>query len=131
MIMVINNDINKLNDKDAFKVPAGYFDSLTQRVMERIDSEEAGRAETGIHTAKTVSLWTRKPLWISLTSTVAACVAIVLTFNVITSRQANEGSNALANAETESVSTLEEEELLSYALYDGEDVYAYLSGETY
>ena len=131
MIMVINNDINKLNDKDAFKVPAGYFENLTQRVMDRIDKEEAGRVETDIHTSKTVSLWTRKPFWISLTSTVAACVAIVLTLNVFTSRQSSENSNTLANTETESTQTLAEEDLISYALYDGDDVYAYLSGETY
>lgn len=131
MIMVINNDINKLNDKDAFKVPAGYFDNLTQRVMERIDSEDVGRVDTDIHTTKTVGMWTRKSFWISLTSTAAACVAIVLTLNVFTTSQTTDNTNAIASAKTESASTLAEEDLLSYALYDGDDVYAYLSGETY
>lgn len=129
--MVINDDIKKLNDKDAFKVPEGYFENLTQKVMDRIDSEEADRVETDNQTTKTVSLWTRKPFWISLTSTAAACVAIVLTFNAFTSNDITDSSETLANTETESVSSMAEEDLLSYALYDGDDVYAYLSGESY
>lgn len=129
--MVINEDINKLNDKNAFKVPEGYFENLTQRVMDRIDSEGADCTETGNQTNKTVSLWARKPFWISLTSTAAACVAIVLTLNVFTSRQITDNSETLANTENESVSSMAEEDLLSYALYNGDDVYAYLSGESY
>lgn len=130
--MVTNNDINGLKDKGAFKVPEGYFDNLTARVMDNIAKEEAGRVKTGNQNKKTISLWSRKPLWIGITSTVAACAAIIFTINVYTSSNTINDSDPLAINSVESAQgILDEEDMMSYALYDGDDVFAYLSGESY
>ena len=68
-------DINNVNvkrhlsDRGQFSVPEGYFDSLTKRVMERVDDVEAVKAVGDKKPARRVSLFSKYAI-----CAVAACV---------------------------------------------------------
>ena len=121
-------DINEVNikrrfaDVNQFAVPEGYFDSLTKRVMERI--EDADAAEVA-KPAKRVSLFARYAM-----CAVAACVAGFVMFVIPATRTSDD---VAVLEELQSMAYDEEfsKEVLNYAMLDSEDVYAYLDGTNY
>ena len=74
-------DINNVNvkrhlsDRGQFSVPEGYFDSLTKRVMERVDDVEAVKAVGDKKPARRVSLFSKYAI-----CAVAACVVGLVLF---------------------------------------------------
>lgn len=128
--MNIDNDDMKLNMLDLtkespMKVPDGYFDNLTCRIMDRIAEEE----EESEKTAKVVSMnrgggsiWRYAMKW---TMATAACMALVfLGVNYYEDR-----SQTLAhNNATEEYDDEYGVDMMSYSMMDEQDVYCYLAG---
>lgn len=117
-------DIHTQKSSQPMRVPEGYFDNLTQRIMEQLPEVE----ETG---TKTVSLTPQKRTrWIGWTVAAAACIALAVLFvpklwNSGTTFTGEEtAQNNLENIYDEQY----EEQMLEYAMVDNTDVYAYLSG---
>ena len=117
-------DIHTQKSSQPMRVPEGYFDNLTQRIMEQLPEVE----ETA---TKTVSLTPQKRTrWIGWTVAAAACIALAVLFvpklwNSGTTLTGEEtAQNNLENIYDEQY----EEQMLEYAMVDNTDVYAYLSG---
>ncbi len=123
MIKEEGNISRKFGKENPFTVPEGYFDSLTDRIMDVLPREESRLAVTcrkkhriGMH-------------WIGWCSIAAACVACVVFFNV-------------RNRDTEQIATVPDfyaeeygeydeeyqQDMMQYAMLGHEDVYCYLSG---
>lgn len=101
-----------------FKVPEGYFDQLTARIMEQLPEQE---------TAPVVELKPRKSMrWMGWAAAAAACITLAIMFPKLT-------EPATVSPETEVTAHIEDEEqyeqdVLEYAMVDNTDVYAYLAG---
>jgi len=118
--MKINFD--KYTDKGQYKVPEGYFDTLTDRIMANIPEKPVQQ---------------RKARIISLTSKVKYAIAACFVAAVIggTTYQLYKESNSIAELEknaasTPSTITYDEEyvnDYMDYAMIDGNDIYEYLS----
>jgi len=117
-----------LNNSSPFKTPDGYFDTLTQRVMDRIDEEE-----NTTHNAKVVkmnnnkkSTWGYVSKWV-----VAAAACLVIVFGGINYFETNTGT--IAQSQNTLISTDDydeeyEEDMMYYSMMDEQDIYCYLSG---
>lgn len=124
-------DINNVNvkrhlsDKGQFSVPEGYFDSLTKKVMERVDDVEAVKAVEGKRPARRVSLFSKYAI-----CAVAACVVGLVLFVF----PLDKGADDADIMDELQVAVYDEDfsrEVMNYAMLDYEDVYAYLAGPNY
>jgi len=124
-------DLNQPHQHNPFSVPDGYFESLSQRVMQNIEAQQAAeqpKAETG----KTMELKPQKRgKWWAWTAAVAACVAAAVLFiGVPEGNMPTPPAPQTAQAQASSSdSNNYQEEVLQYAMVDNYDIYAYLSGE--
>ena len=121
-------DINNVNvkrhlsDRGQFSVPEGYFDSLTKRVMERVDDVEAVEDK---RPARRVSLFSKYAI-----CAVAACVVGLVLFVF----PLDKGADDADIMDELQIAVYDEDfsrEVLNYAMLDYEDVYAYLAGPNY
>ena len=115
-----------LSRKTPFTVPKGYFDTLSNRIMENIDAEEQQTDKT----AKTLNTRNRRKellTYISrwMTAAAACIVAVFVGIHFL-----NPKTDTLAQVQ----STIEEyddefgEDLMSYSMMGEQDIYCYLSG---
>lgn len=108
-----------------FKVPEGYFDNLTARIMEQIPEEKE-------ESAPIVSLSQRKRtnnLWIKVLSAAASLVLIA----IVSTKVINKPTDAnIDNTPLQMADYTEEdaynEDLVLYSMVDNSDIYDYLSG---
>lgn len=117
-------DIHTQKSSNPMRVPEGYFDNLTQRIMDQLPEVD----ETATNT---VALKPRKSTrWIGWTMAAAACIALA----VMVAPKLWTNDTTLTGPETALVSTDNdmdqqyEEQILEYAMVDNTDIYAYLSG---
>lgn len=124
-------DINNVNvkrhlsDKGQFSVPEGYFDSLTKKVMERVDDVEAVKAVEDKRPARRVSLFSKYAI-----CAVAACVVGLVLFVF----PLDKGADDADIMDELQVAVYDEDfsrEVMNYAMLDYEDVYAYLAEPNY
>ncbi len=129
--MNIDNDDRMLKElgltkESPMKVPEGYFDNLSSRIMDRIAEEE----EQGEKTATVVSMnrggtsiWKYAVRW---TVAAAACVALVF----LGVNYYEDKTDALAQSDTMTEEYDDEygEDMMSYSMMDEQDVYCYLAG---
>lgn len=114
--------------ENPFKVPDGYFDTLTSRIMSNIPTEE-----TKVISIKTAR---RKNGWIKWSGLVAACfVGALICINVFNKTEQKEDDQFTSQTVEKNQSTFSNEyqdvnaeDLLDYAMVDYTDVYCYLSG---
>ncbi len=122
-----NKENRILNDSGAqypFKVPEGYFDNLTARIMEQIPEE---KQETIV-----VSMTPRKnnsKKWISALS-IAASLALVA---IISPKMMKSPGELPDNAHAQNTIEYSEEDaynedFVMYSMVDNSDIYDYLSG---
>jgi hypothetical protein len=120
-----------------FKVSDEYFDNLTARIMEQIDSveqESVGRdEEIPARSAKLfhINRNRRRNLWISTMSIAASLVLIAtvaLKFIPMPSSTPVEQQKASTTQYTQDTYN---EDLVSYTMVDNVDVYYYLSAEDF
>ena len=109
-----------------YSVPEGYFDTLTQRVMERLP--EQAEATTPA-TTPLVPLRTKRSTRAGWTLAAAACVACALLFTHPKVSSDTSASSTLA--ETTVLETYDDdyrEAALQYAMVDDQAIYNYLAG---
>ncbi len=109
-----------------FSVPEGYFDTIAQRVMDRIPANEV-RMMPAMEEKKSSS---RGLLWVRL-GTAAAVLAVVFSLgfyftgdNQQQSSQMAEAPKAVYNNNVDNVDAIAD-----YIMVDDQDLYAYLSAE--
>ena len=102
---------NRLGDRNPFRVPEGYFDSLTAEVMEKLPEEP------------------RKGILVRLRPWMyaAACLVAVL-FTATLYLMSPEASGQMATAETTTTDTYVED-VADYVMADNNDIYACLAGD--
>ena len=119
-----------LNNKNPFTTPEGYFDTLNDRIMARIDEEEMTAnklAEKEV--AKVVDMKKNPSIKQYLAKwavAAAACLALVF---VGVNYYGNENSTIAQNQTvTEEYDEEYDEDMMSYSMMDEGDVYCYLAG---
>ncbi len=122
-----------LSNANPFKTPEGYFDTLNDRIMDRIDKETAKTEDEEKETAdqvKIVSMKQKQPVVhyaIRWAVAAAACLALVF-IGVNYYEQENKNIAQNQTAVTEDYDDEYGEDMISYSMMDGSDVYCYLSG---
>lgn len=120
--------LKRCKKENPFKVPDGYFDTLTSRIMSNIPTEE-----TKVISIKTAR---RKNGWIKWSGLVAACfVGALICINAFNKTEQKEDDQFTSQTVEKNQSTFSNEyqdvnaeDLLDYAMVDYTDVYCYLSG---
>lgn len=114
----------KTGGRNPFKVPEGYFETLTERVVDSV-----GKSDTRMKVEPKSEYRLLKTF---AACAVAACLAGVLFFAVPIG---NVGSDEVALAEMSERNNADDEdyqkEVLNYAMLDNDDVYTYLAGNGY
>ncbi len=110
-----------------YTVPEGYFESLTQRVMDNVSAAEKDNI---------VSIRPKKNAhWKVWASGIAACIAGTLVcINLIDSKPNPAENTALSEQNQTETYTYDEQYQtaeMNYAMVDYNDVYNYLSGSGY
>lgn len=126
-----NSNINlKFDKENPFKVPEGYFESLSGRVMDNVNQKgkaSHNRSVVRLHVAKKVALYV-----------MAACVVGLVAVFVMPHHDVTANSEVASSATSASYTDADNDALvydedfqldvLDYAMLDYEDVYTYLAG---
>ena len=116
-------DIHTQKSSNPMRVPEGYFDNLTQRIMDQLpEVEETATTTVALNPQK-------RTRWIGWTVAAAACIALA----VMVAPKLWNNDTTLTGPETALVNDNDmdqqyEEQILEYAMVDNTDIYAYLSG---
>ena len=121
------------NNANPFKTPEGYFDTLSERIMARIDEEETKTAEEKAETvqvAEVVSLKQKKTSVINYAIRWAVAAAACLALVFVGADYFGEENKTLAQNQTVAEEYDDEyaEDMISYSMMDESDVYCYLAG---
>lgn len=111
-----------------FRVPDGYFESLTQQVMDRLPEAETETAQASaeIITLAEPTLWQCVRPWLYLAAMFVGAAFIIR----IASPSAEEKAAALAHEEAESQEIEYIENALDAAMMDDYSLYMYLAEDT-
>ncbi len=121
-----NKILHNVGTDNPFKVPEGYFENLTQRIMDNLPEQKEQEKKT-----KNRTVFMNAAKWIS--GIVAACALLlcVKTF-MPTATDGTDAAQATAKTETAEQDYVSEEEyeieVMRYAMIDREDIYSYLEG---
>lgn len=111
-----------------YRVPDGYFDSLTSRVMQSLpDTNVQAASQTGKGERIRIDTHSHGQRWLGWGVAAAACFAATLMFVNMPHREAEQQQ---AQTATASVTYDEdyEQQVLDYAMLDDTDIYTYMSG---
>lgn len=122
-----------LSNANPFKTPEGYFDTLSERIMARIDEEETKAAEEKAKTvqvAEVVSLKQKKTSVINYAIRWAVAAAACLALVFVGTDYFGEENKSIAQNQTVAEEYDDEyaEDMISYSMMDESDVYCYLAG---
>ena len=122
-----------LSNANPFKTPEGYFDTLSDRIMARIDEEETKTAEEKAETvqvAEVVSLKQKKTSVINYAIRWAVAAAACLALVFVGVDYFGEENKSIAQNQTVAEEYDDEyaEDMISYSMMDESDVYCYLAG---
>ena len=125
--------------QSGFRLPDGYFDALTQRVMDRLPSDEASLSaapQSGSSSPKEatpaalqpeeITLWQRVRPWIYLAALFAGAAFIIR----VASPSPQEKADRLAREESESEEMEYINNALDGAMMDDYSLYVYLADES-
>lgn len=113
------------NHDNHFSVPEGYFDTIAQRVMDRIPANEV-RMIPAVEKKKSTP---RRLLWARI-GVAAATVAAVFTLGMRFMGHDHVQQSPVAAVSTASYTSDENlDAMADYIMVDDQDLYAYLSGE--
>ena len=119
--------IEKVGRENPFRVPEGYFDTLTSQIMAKVEAEgvEARDIKTGKEKrAKTV--WLR-PVLYAAASVCALFISVVAYQNYSEQGVAAPAQNVVANNQMMMDSYFDE--AADYVMLDNQDIYACLSSD--
>lgn len=111
-----------------YRVPDGYFDSLTSRVMQSLPDTNVQTAnQTGEGERIRINTHSHGQRWLGWGVAAAACFAATLMFVNMPHRDTEQQQTQTATA---SVAYDEdyEQQVLDYAMLDDTDIYTYMSG---
>ena len=125
--------------QSGFRLPDGYFDALTQRVMDRLPSDEASlsaASQSGSSSPKEatpaalqpeeITLWQRVRPWIYLAALFAGAAFIIR----VASPSPQEKADRLAREESEAEEMEYINNALDGAMMDDYSLYVYLADES-
>ncbi len=125
--------------QSGFRLPDGYFDALTQRVMDRLPSDEASLSaalQSGSSSPKEatpaalqpeeITLWQRVRPWIYLAALFAGAAFIIR----VASSSPQEKADRLAREESEAEEMEYINNALDGAMMDDYSLYVYLADES-
>ena len=113
------------NHDNHFSVPEGYFDTIAQRVMDRIPANEV-RMIPAVEKKKSPP---RRLLWARI-GVAAATVAAVFTLGMRFMSPDHTPSSPVASVSSATYTSDENlDAMADYIMVDDQDLYAYLSGE--
>ncbi len=125
----------QMGSKNPFRVPEGYFEHLTDKVMQRLPEDTVPVAQTvqmvptTTHNGRSTTLLRRlRPLFYAAACLVVAIFGFTLFFNkTIEEEQPQQVS--LANAQQTDTQASDEyiEEAVDYAMLDNQDIYYLLA----
>ena len=119
--------IEKVGRENPFRVPEGYFDTLTSQIMAKVEAEgvEARDIKTGKEKrAKTV--WLR-PVLYAAASVCALFISVVAYQNYSEQNVATPAQNVVAN--NQMVMDDYFDEAADYVMLDNQDIYACLTSD--
>ena len=118
----------KNGHENPFRVPEGYFNDLTSRIMAQLPADEPVVGETVGKPALKVTR--RRQLWKPLVACAASVAAVVFSVAIIMNDGSEEAA-AMANEQTESNSAHDQfvDEVADYAMMDNADIIACLNDE--
>lgn len=124
----MTKDISNILDrpyvsKGEFKVPEGYFENLSQRIMDNIPEETATSRKTA--SRMSISMPTR------LKYAIAACLTGLVVIGGAFTFNANHNTQTTATAEPvasqEAITDEYAQECMEYAMVDEGDMYSFIS----
>lgn len=112
----------------AFNVPEGYFEHLTQRILDRTVNEEGEvKIIKTIHRLPTSDTRHRRISMRRLIAAAAAVAGFIITLGLHTAQKPqNIGSAANSTQLAETTSDNNIDNMIDYVMYDDDDFYAYL-----
>jgi len=116
--------IERVGKQNPFKVPEGYFDTLTSQVMAKVDAEKGAEVVEIRKAKKAKSVWLRPLLY------AAACGCVL--FVSVASYLSHEDQSIAAPAESAvAVQTMDYsfDEAADYVMIDNQEIYACLSSD--
>lgn len=116
--------------RNPYRVPEGYFDSLTSRVMQNLPDVTVGAETIRSDEEKHIRIGSsssRLNRWIGWGVAAAACMEGVMFCTQSPLRDTPQTQVQTATVST-SYDEKYEQQVLEYAMLDGSDIYAYMSG---
>lgn len=134
---MFNNDEHYLKQtygtNDHFIVPEGYFDSLSERVMQKIENGSYADREIIYRqplplSAKKVSLWSRyRRTVVSVAAAVCAAIFSLGGYLRYASHQSYDSSEVQEKTASHAIETYNLNAMVDYTMMDTEDMYAYMA----
>ncbi|MCM1311688.1 MAG: hypothetical protein NC252_02145 [Roseburia sp.] len=124
MIKEEDKILRRIGKESPFTVPEGYFDNLTERIMDVLPKAENTLVADCRKKTRNASRQ-----WIGWFSIAAACVACVVFFNIRSIEP--ERTAAVSDVYTDEYVEYDDEyqqDVMQYVMLGHEDVYCYLSG---
>lgn len=123
MIKEEENILRRFGKEEPFTVPEGYFDDLTERIMDVLPKKEIPFA---VERRKKRRMNMRLIGWCSVAAACIACVALFYTKDMVPEKTTNVPE--LYTEEAYEYDDEFQEDVMHYAMLGHEDVYCYLSG---
>ena len=101
--------LEELKKKHSFKVPEGYFENLTEQIMNRLPEKDAA--------PQTISLWGRMKPWLYAAAMIAGVALLVKSF-VSSPEQTKMSLNLTSSVDIEEFYQYYEDELTYNAYHD-------------
>lgn len=114
-----DEQIERLSKEQVFKVPEGYFETFTQRMMSQIPQEDT------VIRPQRKSL--RRPIWAAASVAVLIAGASALFFFSKDKENATSQVATLSESKTETISSEELQATADYMMIDSDELYAYLA----
>jgi hypothetical protein len=111
--------LTRMGRQEPFTVPDGYFESLTERVMQRLPEKVTPEAEP-------LTLWQRVKPWVYMTAMFAG---LMCSMRLWMERPTPEASPTLTAQDAELFSEEEMEYITERSMLDDYSLYQYLSEE--
>jgi hypothetical protein len=117
--------IERVGKENPFRVPEGYFDTLVDQVMERVDASSVPAVSRSERKARVV--WLRPVLYAA--ASVCALFLSVTTYQYFTGQGSAVSTEQVAKVATVSSSQDAFDEAADYVMIDNQEIYACLMNE--
>ena len=122
----INNILERpYVDNGSYTVPNGYFNTLHDRIMERVDKESLCSKNSTMTSTTKMEVFSMKP-WFKYAA--AAClIAAVSILGIGVFYHQNDKENHIAEQQDAVITEQYYNDCMEYAMVDNDDIYTYLA----